>query len=172
MGIFHRYKSTIHGNYRRAYLLGGFVVGALLALYVVVRYMMGRPVESPLSYVSDAILLVLIFLLASYYRRSLPDGLVTLKELMLLGIGISAVAALVYGLVLWAFGTACPQQTVLFTTSMTGKETSLQDPQLHYWAAWWAIMAAVETLLLGAFGAFLAAIFFRTEKSEIKHREK
>lgn len=172
MGIFHRYNSTIHGNYRAAYLRSGVIGGALLAVYVLVRYLMGRPVESPLSYISDAILLVLVFLFAAYYRKSLPDGLVTLKELMLFGIGMSAVAAVLYGVILWAFGLAVPAQTVLFTNSMTQQEITLQDPQLHYWSAWWAIMAAVEVLLLGSFGAFLAAIFFRTEKSEIKHKEK
>ena len=172
MGIFHRYQSTIHGNYRKAYLRCGGIVGLLLAAYVLVRLLMGRPVESPLSYVSDAILLVCIFLLSAYYRNSLPDKMVTLKEVMLFGIGLSAVAAIIYGLALWAIGLAFPQQAVLFTNNMTPNEVTLQDPQLHYWAALWAIVAAAETLLLGAFGAFLAAIFFRNEKSEIKHKQK
>ena len=172
MSIFHRYHSTIHGNYRRAYLRCGLICGVLLSAYVAVRYLMGNLAESPLSYVSDAILLVLIFLFAAYYRKSLPDGRVTLKELMLFGIGMAAVSALVYGLALWAWGLAFPQQAVTFTNNMTDKQITITDPQLHYWAAWWAILAAVEVLLLGSFGAFLAAIFFRNEKSEIKHNIK
>ena len=171
MSIFHRYSSTIHGNYRRAYLRSGAITGLLLAAYVMVRYLMGNPLESPLSYVSDAILLVAVFLFAAYYRNSLPEGKVTLKELMLFGIGLSAVAAVVYGLVLCAFELIVPDQTLQFTTGMTGKEISPLDPQMHYWAIWWAIMAAVEVLLLGAFGAFLAAILFRNEKSEVKKSE-
>lgn len=167
MAIFHRYSSTIHGNYRRAYLRCGLVVGLLLAAYVLVRLLMGNPAESPLSYVSDAILLVCIFLFAAYYRKSLPDKQVTLKELMLFGSGTAVVSAVLYGLMLWGIGLAFPQQTVLFTNSMTPNEVTLQDPQLHYWAALWAIVAAIETLLLGGFGAFLAAIFFRNEKGEI-----
>ena len=83
MGIFHRYSSTIHGNYRQAYLRCGLLTGALLAAYLLVRCLMGSPVGSPLSYVSDAVLLVCIFLFSAYYRNSLPDKLVTLKELML-----------------------------------------------------------------------------------------
>lgn len=172
MAIFHRYRSTIHGNYRRAYLRCGLIVGVLLVAYVLVRLLMGNPVESPLSYVSDAILLVCIFLFAAYYRNSLPDKKVTLKELMLFGIGTAAVASLLYGLMLWAVGVAFPQQAVLFTNNMTPNEVTLQDPQLHYWAALWAIVAAVEVLLLGSFGAFLAAILFRNEKSEIKHKQQ
>lgn len=172
MAVFHRYRSTIHGNYRRAYLRCGLIVGVLLVAYVLVRLLMGNPVESPLSYVSDAILLVCIFLFAAYYRNSLPDKKVTLKELMLFGIGTAAVASLLYGLMLWGVGVAFPQQTVLFTNSMTPNEVTLEDPQLHYWAALWAIVAAVEVLLLGGFGAFLAAILFRNEKSEIKHKQQ
>ena len=171
MGIFHRYSSTIHGNYRQAYLRCGLLAGALLAAYVLVRCLMGSPVGSPLSYVSDAVLLVCIFLFSAYYRNSLPDKLVTLKELMLFGIGLSALAALLYGIALWVIGLLLPQQSVVFTTTMTGKPITLQDPQLNYWAAWWAILAAIETLLLGAFGSFLAAIFFRTEKGEIKKKQ-
>lgn len=167
MSIFHRYRSTIHGNYRRNYLRCGLLTGVLLTAYVLVRLLMGKPVASPLSYVSDAILLVCIFLFAAYYRSALPDKKVTLKELMLFGIGTAAVAALLYGLMLWGIGLAFPQQAVLFTNNMTPSEVTLQDPQLHYWAALWAIVAAVESLLLGAFGAFLAAILFRNEKGEV-----
>ena len=170
MAVFHRYKSTIHGNYRKAYLRCGAVTGVLLVAYVLVRLLMRSPVESPLSYVSDAILLVCVFLFAAYYRKALPDGKVSLKELMLFGMGLSAVAALVYGLMLWGLGVAFPQQTVLFTNSMTPNEVTLEDPQLHYWAAMWAIVAAFEALLLGAFGAFLAAILFRNERPEQRNR--
>ena len=170
MAIFHRYQSTIHGNNRRAYLRCGLITGLLLAAYVLVRYLMGNPLESPLSYVSDAILLVCIFLFAAYYRNSLPDKQVTLKELMLFGTGTAAVAALLYGLMLWGVGLGFPQQAVLFTNSMTPNEVTLQDPQLHYWAILWAFVAAIETLLLGGFGAFLAAIFFRNEKGEIRKK--
>lgn len=172
MGIFHRYNSTIHGNYRKAYLRCGLITGLLLVAYVLVRYLMGKPLDSPLSYVSDAILLVAVFLFGAYYRNSLPDGKITLKEMMLFGIGLSALAAVVYGLLLCAFEFVVPTQILQFTNGMTGKEISPLDPQLHYWAIWWALMAAVEVLLLGSFGAFIAAIVFRNEKSEIKHKEK
>ena len=171
MSIFHRYSSTIHGNYRKAYLRCGLATGLMLTAYVVLRLLLGSPLGSPASYVSDAILLVALFLFAAAYRRALPDKKITLKEAMLFGIGLSLVAALFYGLALWAIGIAAPQQTVLFTTTMAQPITP-EDPQLHYWAAWWAIVAGVEMLLLGCFGAFIAAIFLRNEKSEIKHKQK
>ena len=170
MSIFHRYKSEIHGNYRRAYLRCGLLTGALMALYVVSRLLIGKPMESPVSLVVDAILMVLIFLLTAWYRNSLPEKKITLKEAMLFGIGTAAVAGVLYGLALWALGLSSDTQTVLFTTTMTGNEITNQDPQLHYWAAWWAIIAGVGTILLGAFASFIAAIFFRNEKSPISPR--
>ena len=106
MGIFHRYNSTIHGNYRKAYLRSGLITGLLLSAYVLIRLLMGKPLESPTSYVSDAVMLVAVFLFMAFYRNSLPDKKITLKEAMLFGIGTAVVAAFIYGLALWAFGIA------------------------------------------------------------------
>ncbi len=174
MGIFHRYNSTIHGNYRRAYLRSGLITGALLAVYVLLRLLMGSPLESPTSYVSDAVMLVAMFLFMAFYRNSLPDKKITLKEAMLFGIGMAVVASLLYGIALWAIGQAAPQQTELFTTTATQQTNNTASlPASHpYWAAWWAIYAAVLMALLGGFGAFVAAIFLRNEKSEIKTRKQ
>ena len=171
MSIFRRYNSTIHGNYRRAYLRCGLLTGVLLAAYVLVRLLMQSPMESPASLVADAILLVLIFLFTAWYRNGLPEKKITLKEAMLFGIGTAAVAGIVYGLLLWAIGLTSAQQTVLFTNTMTSNNITVDDPQLHYWAAWWAILAGIETIVLGAFGAFLAAILFRNEKAPVHHKE-
>lgn len=172
MGIFHRYNSTIHGNYRRAYIKCGPLVGLLLAACVLVRMLMRNPASSPTSYVSDAVMIVAVFLLTAYYRRSLPDGRITLKEAMLFGTGTALVGALVYGMLLWVVGLLSPEQTALFTTTLTGNETLADDPQIHYWAAWWAIYAALLMALIGSFAAFLAAIFLKTEKAETKHRKQ
>lgn len=167
MKVFHRYNSTIHGNYRKAYLRSGLITGLLLSAYVLVRILMRSPLESPMSYVSDAVMLVAVFLFMAFYRNSLPEKKITLKEAMLFGVGTAVVGSLLYGLALWVIGLVYPQQALLFTNTVTGQEITMQDPQLHYWAAWWAIYATVLMALLGSFGAFVAAIFFRNEKAEI-----
>lgn len=167
MAIFHRYDSTIHGNYRKSYLRCGLLTGLLMALYVLVRLLLRTPVESPFSLVIDAILLVAVFLLTAYYRNALPEKKITLKEAMLFGMGTSLVASVVYGLLLWAIGLSSAEQTVLFTNTMTDSHITAEDPQLHYWAAWWAILSGIETIVLGAFGAFVAAVLFRNEKAVV-----
>lgn len=170
MKIFKRYSSTIHGNYRKAYLRCGLIVGVLMSLYLLIRNLMGAPAQSPVSLVSDAILLVSVFLFAAYYRNSLPERKVTLKELMLFGMGLAAVAGLVYGLFLWVILSVDTDSILRFVPGMTGREVDPNDPQMHYWAPFIAIVSAIETLLLGAFGAFLASILLKNEKPEIKNK--
>ncbi|MBR1766751.1 MAG: DUF4199 domain-containing protein [Bacteroidales bacterium] len=165
MKIFHRYHSTIHGNYRRAYLRCGLIAGVVLMLYILVRYLMGRPAESPEAYLSDGILLLSVVLFTLLYRNALSERKASLKELMLFGTGLSVVASVLYGLFVWLFGMAAPAQTVLFTFTMRGQEIAPDDPQIGYWAALWGIVAGVKLAILGSFGAFFSALLFRTEKA-------
>ena len=95
----------------------------------------------------------------------------TLKELMLFGFGTAALAALLYGLFLWALGLARPDQAALFATATTGATPTADDPQIHYWAAFVALVATVKLLLIGTFAAFIAAVLFRNEKGKMKNEE-
>ena len=76
----------------------------MLMLYILVRWLMQNPAESPVAYITDGILLVAVFLFTLLYRNALPDRKATLKELMLLGLGTAVVASVLYGIFLWAFG--------------------------------------------------------------------
>ena len=166
MRFFHRYRSTIHGNYRKAYLRCGLLTGLLL--YILVRYLMGMPAESPEAYLSDGIMLVSVLLFTLLYRNALEEKKATQKELMLFGMGTAVVASVLYGVFVWAFGSAAPSQTVLFTQSLSGKEIMESDPELHYWAALWGIVSGVKLALLGGFGAFVSALVFRNEKPDVR----
>jgi uncharacterized membrane protein (GlpM family) len=171
MKFFHRYNSTIHGNYRKAYLRCGLITGGLLALYIMVRYLMGSPAESPEAYMSDIIMLLAVFLFTLLYRNSLEEKKATLKELMLFGLGTAVVASLLYGVCLWLFGYAVPEQTDLFTRTLRGEEAVLSAPS-HYWAAWWGIESAIKLAVLGGFGAFVASLLFKNEKSDVHSKKE
>ena len=171
MRFFHRYNSTIHGNYRRAYLRCGLIVGGLLSLYIMVRWWVGSPAESPEGYMSDMIMLVTVFLFTLLYRNSLEGKRSTLKELMLFGGGTAVVASVLYGLCLWLLGYAIPEQTDLFTRTMRGEEAVLSAPT-HYWAAWWGFESAMKLAVLGGFGAFIAAMVFKNEKGTIREKRR
>jgi hypothetical protein len=167
MKFFHRYKSTIHGNYRRAYLRSGLLTGLMLVLYLLVRWLMGNPAEIPVSYLSDGILLVAVFLFSMLYRNALPNRMVTMKELMLFGIGTALLACAMYGLYIWVLGFAIPEQIELFTGTMM-EDAPYADYPAHYWSALWALVAAVVMAILGGLGAFISALILKNEKPEIK----
>ncbi|MBP3763693.1 MAG: hypothetical protein J6I49_07445 [Bacteroidales bacterium] len=171
MKPFRRYHSTIHGNYRRAYFRCGLLLGVALMLYILMRMLLGVPAQAPESYATDGILIAGLFLLAFFYRNSLEEKRATLKELMLFGFGTAALAALLYGLFLWALGLARPDQAALFATATTGATPTADDPQIHYWAAFVALVATVKLLLIGTFAAFIAAVLFRNEKGKMKNEE-
>lgn len=160
MSIFHRYQSTIHGNYRRAYLRSGLITGALLAAArLALTLNQSSLITQHSSLILNILLIVAVFLFTAWYRHGLPDQKVTLKEAFLFGAGLSFVAALLYALLLFIL------QTTFYNLLPANEHT---DYPPHYWAAWWAILAFVETLLLGSFSAFVASILFRNEKSQIK----
>ena len=94
--IFRRYKSTIYGNYRKAYLIDGALTGVVMSVVMLLRDLLAKsPMSSPENYITELVLAVGIFWSCYQYRRQLPDGKVTLKELMLLGLGIGVVSAIV-----------------------------------------------------------------------------
>lgn len=166
MKFFHRYKSTIHGNYRRAYLRSGLLTGLMLMLYILVRWLMQNPAESPVSYFSDGILLVAVFLFIMLYRNSLPERKATMKELMLFGMGTAVVACLLYGLFVWLSGFAIKDQIKVFTENMM-ENAPYADYPAYYWSALWAVVAAAVMAVLGCFGAFISALILKNEKPEV-----
>lgn len=171
MKFFHRYNSTIHGNYRKAYLRCGLLTGLMLILYLLVRWLMRNPAESPISFLSDGILLVAVFLFTMLYRNALPERKATLKELMLFGMGTAIVACFLYGIYIWVSGYAIPGQIELFTNTMMEPGEFVKFPA-HYWSALWAFVAAVFMAVLGGFGAFISALILKNEKPEVKIKKK
>lgn len=167
--IFRRYKSTIHGNYRVAYLKWGLLSGALMSLYLLLRHLLGSPCPSPADLWKD-LLLVVVMLLAMYlYRKNLSDGKVTMKELLLLGLGIGLVSAVVYGLFVWLYcGVLYPEMTALYADRFKTDASSAEGylAALNPWM--WALMFGfVNTALTSIIVAFFGALIFRTEKGDI-----
>lgn len=167
MKFFHRYESTIHGNYRKAYLCWGLLTGLMLVLYLLVRWLMGRSAESAESYLSDGILLVGLFVGCLLYRNSLPERKVTLKELMLFGMGAAVVACLIYGLYIWLSGMVLEGQTELMARTMF-KADDFELYPVGWWSALCGIVTGVKMAVLGGFGAFISALILKNEKGNVK----
>lgn len=168
--IFRRYKSEIHGNYRVAYLKWGLLTGLLLGLYLFVRHFVGVPMKLPFDYGNDAVLIVAILFFTYFYRKRLPDGLVSLKELLLLGLGIGIVAAVVYGLSVWLYcGVLFPDMTAVYAAQFKTEETTPEQYAAALNPVWWAFLYGfLKTAITSIIVVFFAAIIFRTEKGEVR----
>lgn len=181
--FFRRYESTIYGNYRRAYAIGGVVTGALMAaatwLYGVLR---GEWLTEPYNYVGEIALTVGMAVTAYLYRKRLPDGKLTLKELMLLGLGTGLLSAVVYGLWIWLFCGALDcdmvnvynQHRVAQIPEGDDAEKYLQavDTTLRYTAGDWAFISGFRTLVFSILPNFFIALLLRTEKAPVRERKR
>lgn len=179
--IFRRYKSTIYGNYRRAYLIDGALTGVAMSVIMLLRDMLAKaPMASPDNYITELVLCVGIFWSCYQYRKQLPDGKVTLKELMLLGLGIGVVSAIVYGLWTWLNCGVLHNDLVEYynqqrISMMEPAEKSVEAKMAigqvaRYTAGDWAFIGGFRSAVMSIIITFFAALVFRTEKGAVRER--
>ena len=179
--IFRRYESTIYGNYRRAYALGGAATGLLMVaatwLYGIVS---GERLAEPYNYVGEIALTVGMIVAAYLYRKRLPDGKVTLKELMLLELGIGLIAAIVYGLWIWLYsGSIAPDMVEVYNRYRVAQIPEGDDVEqyrravdltLQYTSGDWAFIAGFRTWVFSILPNFFIALLLRTEKAPVRSK--
>lgn len=175
--FFRRYSSTIYGNYRKTYVLYGLMTGALMALVLTLwNALADKPQPEPENLVTEAVLLICTLFATYRYRHSLPDGRVTLKELMLLGLGIGVVSAVVYGLWTWFYCGVWQTELVqhyidsrIAAMQQAEKATEKAVAQVQaYTAGDWAFIGAFRSAVMSIIITFFTALVFRTEKSKVK----
>lgn len=181
--FFRRYKSTIYGNYRKAYVIDGLLVGGAMSLIAAVRdWLAAQPMATPENYITELVLLVGTLWASYHYRKQLPDGRVTLKELMLLGLGIGMVSAVVYGLWTWLHCGIINSGLVDYYNQsridvMEPAETSEAakvaiENVKKYTAGDWAFIAGFRSAVMSVIITFFTALVLRTEKGEVVTKSK
>lgn len=179
--FFRRYKSTIYGNYRKAYLIDGALTGAAMSVIVAVRdWVASRPMETPENYITEIVLAIGIFWASYHYRKGLPEQKVTLKELMLLGLGMGVISGVVYGLWTWINCGLLNESMVQYYNScriavMDAAESSPEakiaiESVERYTAGDWGFIAGFRSAVMSVIITFFAALLFRTEKGEVVNR--
>lgn len=136
------------------------------------------PMSSPENYVTEIVLALGIFLTCIIYRNGLPDKKVTLKELLLLGLGIGLVSAIVYGLWLWLNLSVLAPELVdyyneerinMMEPAETSAAAKLAVEQVRrYTAGNWAFIGGFRSAVMSIIITFFAAIILRTEKGEVR----
>ena len=181
--FFRRYKSTIYGNYRKAYVIDGLLTGAAMSAVAAVRdWLAAKPMATPENYITELVLLVGILWASYHYRKQLPGEKVTFKELMLLGLGIGVVSAVVYGLWTWLHcGVVNTGLVEYYNQSrievMEAAEKSeaaklAVESVKKYTAGDWAFIAGFRSAVMSVIIAFFASLVLRTEKGEVVVKKK
>ena len=181
--FFRRYKSTIYGNYRKAYVIDGLLVGGAMSLIAAVRdWLAAQPMATPENYITELVLLVGTLWASYHYRKQLPDGRVTLKELMLLGLGIGVVSAVVYGLWTWMHcGIINSGLVDYYNQSRIGVMEPAETSEAakvaienvkKYTAGDWAFIAGFRSAVMSVIITFFTALVLRTEKGEVVTKSK
>ena len=181
MGFIRRYDSVIYGNYKRAALLYGASIGLVMALYMLVCFLSAAPILSPENYGTDALLLIGIFFFSFRYRKKLPDGRISLKELLLLGICTGIVASIVYALLLWLLLVAFfPDWVLAFQQArinlMQSDSIDVETAKnilliKNYGAADWAFIGGFRSFVMSIIIALFSSIVFATEKGEVRQKK-
>lgn len=181
--FFRRYESTIYGNYRKSYVLSGAATGAAMSLVTALRDWLGStPMTAPENYVSEIVLAIGVFFATYQYRKGLPDGKVTLKELMLLGLGIGVVSGVVYGLWTWlrcgvidsGLVEYYNQQriAVMEPAERSAEAKTAVEMVKKYTAGDWAFIGGFRSAVMSIVITFFAALVFRTEKAPVREKER
>lgn len=178
--FFRRYSSTIYGNYRKAYVLYGLMTGGVMALIVTLwNVIADKPLPEPENLATEVVLLICTLFATYRYRRTLPGERVTLKELMLLGLGIGMVSAVVYGLWTWFYAGAWKPEMVqhyidsrIAAMQQADKATEDAIAQVQaYTVGDWAFIAAFRSAVISILITFFTALVFRTEKSPVREKQ-
>lgn len=154
-----------------------------MSVVILLRDMLAKsPMSSPENYITELVLAIAIFWSCYQYRRQLPDGKVTLKELMLLGLGIGIVSAIVYGLWTWlrcgildtSLVDYYNQQRIAMMESAESSAEAKVAVELveRYTASDWAFIGAFRSAVMSIIITFFAALIFRTEKAPVKMKNK
>ena len=177
--VFRRYESTIYGDYRKAYIIDGALTGAAMSVIMWLRDLLSTvKMATPENYLTELILGVAIFWACYHYRKNLPQEKVTLKELMLLGLGIGVVSAVVYGLYTWLNCSLLDSGMVSYYNEQRigVMEPATASPEAkvaiervkQYTAGDWAFIGAFRSAVMSIILTFFAALIFRTEKSPVR----
>ncbi|MDY5968602.1 MAG: DUF4199 domain-containing protein [Bacteroidales bacterium] len=159
--------------------MAGVWTGLVLALYLVARWLLNKPVDAPQGFGSDIAVLAAMLFFSVRYRRTLPEKKVTLKELMQHNIWTGFVAALLFGISLWLYGTSvdgdllnrCVARMIEFE-QQDGNDRAETIATLEAYTLFtisW--IGAFRTFVMSILWAFIAALLFQTEKAPVKEKK-
>ena len=182
MGVFNRYKSTMHGNYWVAIFKYGLLMGIGLLLVVMFRYWFKIPLSEPVSYAENFAMLIFMFIAVFVYKRGLEERKITFKESYIVGLGSGVIASIIYGMFLFVYSQYIDidiQQRCFEIQRAVKTNVNLSDAQLMSMVkpSSIALSGIMLSSVLSILWSLIIAILLRNEQGvlvikEMKNLEK
>ncbi len=168
--IIRKYSSQIHGPYLAQSLKYGLIMGALLCVGLLIRFMIVSPPSSPISLTDNIIMLVSMGVMVYWYRSCLPQKQITFKEAWLTGFFSGSVASIIFGIYLYVYvvwiDKDMPIRCIRVLKNVEQyKDYTYQQFQAMTTPSTIALQSIIYNIVMAIIWAFCVAIIFRNEKA-------
>ncbi|MCH3923948.1 MAG: DUF4199 domain-containing protein [Bacteroidales bacterium] len=177
MKLLRQYSSTMHGNYKKASLGYGIVMGIVMSLILLVRYLIYMPAKAPITTIDEIALLVLMAIATIIYKNGLKDKRITFKEAYMIAFLSAIVCVIIYGIFMYIYTVGIDkdfQNHCIETLRKNPKYIKYTPSQMKEMVKVSNIVmqSIVSNLVMSVLWAMVVGVIFRNEKSEIINRNK
>lgn len=168
--IISKYSSEIHGPYLTKSLKYGLIIGALLCIGLLIRFMIMKPPSSPISLTDNIIMLLSMGCMVFWYRNTLPEKKITFKEAWLTGFFSGSIASLLFGIYMYIYiiwiDANMPDRCIKVLKNVEQyKDYTYQQFQAMTTPSTIALQAIIYNVIMAIIWAFCVAIVVRNEKA-------
>lgn len=184
MGLLRRYESEIYGNYKKYWFIYGLYTGLIMCFSILFRYWLTYPMDSPSTWVDNIVLFFCMFIFTYLYRKKLYCGNIFFKEIYILNLGIGVVAAVIYALFVWYYGSCVDveflqryidAQEHIYLNNWQGTNEDMnmmiENIKTLTTVPYLSIMGGILTVVTSLIVAFIVAILLRTQKNVVRQKK-
>ncbi|MGP1515208.1 MAG: DUF4199 domain-containing protein [Bacteroidales bacterium] len=176
--LFVKYHSAMHGNYSKKSLHYGILMGIVMIVVLLIRYLMSYKPSSPITLFDNIVLLILMALSVYRYRSILSDKKITFKEAWLLAFYAGGIASILFGVFMYLYSNYIDTEMGLRCANLLKRMpeySSYTKEQFEQMTkpSYIAIQSIIYNIIMAVLWAFIIGIIFRNEMAtKIIKKEK
>ncbi|MBR1626509.1 MAG: DUF4199 domain-containing protein [Bacteroidales bacterium] len=172
-----KYQSTIHGNYSRMSLRYGILIGIIMIVVLMIRYLSAYKPSSPMTLWDNITLLITMAICVYHYRSSLENKKITFKEGWLVGFYSGCVAAILFGVFLYLYSNSIDTEMSLRCANVLRRIQDYASYTEEQFAEMTkpsvlAVQSMIYNAIMAVLWAFLVAIILKNEDAKQIIKEK
>lgn len=167
-------KSSL--SYGRGIVRYGLLIGVVLSLIVLIRFIINKPIQYPISYSEFFNLLIFMFIGVLLYRKRQEEGKISFKDAYMMALGSGIIGAIIYGIFLYVYASYIDssfqgrcfdiQRAVQANASLTDEQIeSMVKPSSI------AVSAIFFASLMSIFWGLVVGLFLKNKKKEVKNND-